>query len=98
MVFIKYHLESGQVVLISLEEFEAEEGYGIAKSHEFSEGDEFDKTIYINTIDGEGNVTSFATIKNTSAVKKILIENDQLRRRQEATDAAVLQLLMEGMI
>lgn len=99
MVYLEYEKESRYVVEIHEETpntVPMENDYAI--SNEFSVGDEFKYLIIVNSVDENRTATSVSSIQQARTYSVILKENKGLKQRQEATDNAVLQLLMEGMM
>lgn len=62
MVYLEYHKETKQVVEIHEEVPNVSTDYDFAKSDQFAVGDEFEWTIWINSVDEEKNVTSHSAM------------------------------------
>ena len=96
MVYLKYHEDTEIVVKISENEIANEQGYKVAKSYQFVEGDEFDKTIYVNEVDEIGEIATYTAVRNTERMKDILVENVNLKNRIKTTELALLDLIIAG--
>lgn len=91
MVYLEYHTETKQVVEIHESEPALSEGYAVALSDNFNVGDEFEYTIWINDVDGDGILTSYSAVRNNSNARRLLQENVLLR---SDLDNAILELTM----
>lgn len=83
MYFLEYEIRSKQVVEIHAKIPTIENGYDYAISDEFITGEEFEKTIWVNEIDENKNLTSYSAIRNNPQAKRLLQENQQLIRDNE---------------
>jgi hypothetical protein len=104
MVYLQYHIETKQVVEIHDSEPIISIGYDYAISADFSVGDEFEQTIWINVVDKNKNLVSHSAIRNNPQATRLLKENQQLKEenvdlqsRVTTTQQAVDFLLMGGM-
>lgn len=96
MVYLEYHIESKQVVEIHQNEPLTTEGYNYGVSKEFAVGDEFEQTIWVNSVDENKNVTSYSAIRNNPKAARLLKENEQLKAEntqlKSELDSAIIEL------
>lgn len=87
MSYLEYHKESKQVVEIHEKEPTVSSEYDYAVSHNFEIGDEFEWTIWINSIDEDKNLTSHSAIRNNPNARRLLMENELLKHENELLKA-----------
>ena len=84
-MYIKFSLESKQVVKISSSPIDSEEGYGIVylEISNLSEGDEFENviTLDVQEINGEYLVKGYSTIRCSPTAEEILRQLDNASNR-----------------
>lgn len=87
MVYLEYHKEMKQVVEIHEIEPTVSTDYDYAISDNFTVGDEFEWTIWVNSVDDDKNLTSHSAIRNNPNAKRLLQENEQLKHENELLKA-----------
>lgn len=92
MVYLKYHEETKQVVQISENELQSENGYNVAKSDDFKVGNEFEMTIHINEVDENNFITSYSAIRNNPIAKRLLQENAEFKNKNQELENALLEM------
>lgn len=97
MVYLEYDTNYKQVVEIHETEPTLASGYDFAISSEFGIGDEFETTIWINSVDSEKSLTSYSAIRNNPNAQRLLRENEALKTAQAETNTILLDF-MESMI
>ena len=78
LVCLEYHKETKQVVEIHESEPTVSADYDYAISDQFVAGDEFELTIWVNSVDKEKNLTGHSAIRNNPNAKRLLQMNAQL--------------------
>lgn len=78
-MYLEYHKETKQVVEIHEAVPTVSTDYDYAISDQFIVGDEFEWTIWVNSVDEEKNLTSHSAIRNNPNAKRLLQENQQLK-------------------
>lgn len=94
-VFLEFEIQTKQVVEIHEKEPMLEKGYSYGKSNDFLIGDEFNKTIWIHSIDGEKNLISYSAIRNNPNAKRLLKENTTLKEDLEAVAETVAVTILD---
>lgn len=96
MAYLEYETNTRQVVEIHTEAPAVQEGYAYAVSDDFSPGDEFEQTIWVNKVDKDKNVTSYSAIRNNPNAARLLKENEQLKAEntqlKSELDSAIIEL------
>jgi|SRR5690625_981208 len=91
MVYLEYHIQTKQVIEIHETEPTVSNDYDYAISDFFAVGDEFERTIWINSVDDDKNLTSVSAIRNNPNARRIMQENQQLR---DDLNEAIMELSM----
>ncbi|MBM7633817.1 hypothetical protein [Geomicrobium sediminis] len=97
MVYLKYHDDKRQVVSTYDSLPDPQEGYSIAQSDSFNVGDEFEYTIWVNSVDDDGVLMSFTAIRNNPQAKRLLLENQDLKVINETLKIEVADLWFDTM-
>lgn len=94
MVYLEYHKQTKQVVEIHEMEPIVSSDYDYAISESFAVGDEFEWTIWINSVNEDKNLTSHSAIRNNPNAKRLLEENQELKSRLQLAEDMILDLLL----
>ncbi len=82
-MYIKFNLDSKQVVKISSTQIASEEGYGVVylESTDLSEGDEFENviTLYVEILNEEFYVTGYGMVRCSPQAQEILTQLNTAR-------------------
>lgn len=92
MVYLEYEKTTKQVVQIHEVIPTVERNYDYVKSDTFVLGDEFEKNIFINEINEEKEVVSFAVIRNNPNAQRLLRENAELKIENETMSNYLLDV------
>lgn len=101
MVFLEYEISTKQVVEIHSTIPDVSNAYDYAVSDNFIIGDEFELAIWINSVDENKNLTSYAAIRNNPNAQRLLRENQQLKEKiamQEATMEELMFIILPEII
>lgn len=94
MVFLEYEKDTKYVIEIhETEPSSIADGCAIAQSDQFAVGDEFEYLIKVNSVDGNGTVTSYSSVRQARSYSRILQESKQLQEWQEEQDDILMDLL-----
>ncbi|MBM7577657.1 hypothetical protein JOD21_000313 [Jeotgalibacillus terrae] len=93
MVYLEYEINTKQVVEIHESEPTLLTGYDYAISEQYALGDEFEKTIWINSVDENKNLISDSAIRNNPQARRLLEENEQLKAKIQMQDATMEELM-----
>lgn len=95
--YYEYDQASRLVVRISYDELTPSmEGYAIAYGIHFEPGDEFTYAITLTEINDEGQVLMYSSVLNNPNAKRLLQENEELKRQQALMQAALDELILGG--
>lgn len=98
IVYLEYDKKTKQVVEIHNDGLNIEDGYDYAISDRFEVGDEFKLTIWVNKVNDNNELISHTAIRNNPQAKRLLEENTELKNRLQATEQALMQMMMEGVM
>lgn len=98
MVYLEYHKETKQVVEIHEAEPTVSTEYDFAISNQFAVGDEFEWTIWVNSVDEEKNLTSHSAIRNNPNAKRLLQENEQLKETNNLLTSELAKVKIDLML
>ncbi|WP_106494863.1 hypothetical protein [Lentibacillus sp. Marseille-P4043] len=86
-MYLEYHKETKRVVEIHETVPTVTSDYDYAISDSYNVGDEFEWTIWINEVDKDKRLVSYSAIRNNPNAKRLLEENEQLKKDNELLKA-----------
>ena len=111
MLYLEYDKKTKQVVQIheALPLIGEKYSYAISRDRKeinngnevtvntFKLGDEFEYTIWINEVDENNNIVSHSSIRINPQAKRLLEENEMLKKRIEIQEDALVDIILGGM-
>lgn len=71
------------------------EGYDYAISNNFKVGDEFELTIWVNSVDKNKNLGSYSAVRNNVHAARLLRENVELKSKNQELTSMIDFILTE---